>query len=142
MLSYYVSLRSEFRVVMSGSSLPPGVCRRAHVLSTLFVYSGVQHILWCVFVLFFLCLPHVARFHGLSILIVPSVFSNVYFNTSQDLCGASSYPMPWPFQSGGYISWYIVSVFVRSHINRWIVSFHAVEAFLSKHPKMLGESPY
>jgi hypothetical protein len=23
-----------------------------------------------------------------------------------------------------------------------IVSFHAVEAFLSKHPKMLGESPY
>jgi hypothetical protein len=39
-LSYYVSLRSEFRVVMAilciktmfGSSLPPVVCRRAHVL--------------------------------------------------------------------------------------------------------------
>ena len=34
------------------SSLPPAVCRRAHVLFTLFVfsYSGVQHILCCVFV--------------------------------------------------------------------------------------------
>jgi hypothetical protein len=32
-------------------SLPPVVCRRAHVLFTLFVfvwYSGVQHILRCV----------------------------------------------------------------------------------------------
>jgi hypothetical protein len=28
------------------------VCRRAHVLFTLFVYSGIQHILCCVFVLF------------------------------------------------------------------------------------------
>ena len=42
MLSYYVALHSEFRVVMSisiyrintvfGSSLPPVVCRRKHVL--------------------------------------------------------------------------------------------------------------
>jgi hypothetical protein len=57
------------------SSLPPVVCRRARVLFTLcvsveglvsylrylclFAYSGVQHILCCVFVLFFfvLCKP-------------------------------------------------------------------------------------
>jgi hypothetical protein len=54
------------------SYLPPVVCRRAHVLFTLFVgglmsylrymylwlfaYSGVQHILCCVFVLFFFIL--------------------------------------------------------------------------------------
>jgi hypothetical protein len=28
-----------------GSSLTPVICRRDHVLFTLFVYSGVQHIL-------------------------------------------------------------------------------------------------
>ena len=42
-LSYYVSLRSEFRVVMYvtifGSSLSPVVCRRAHVLFMLFVFG-------------------------------------------------------------------------------------------------------
>ena len=40
------------------SSLPPVVCRRAHVLFTLclFACSGVQHILCCVFVLFFFVL--------------------------------------------------------------------------------------
>jgi len=50
----------DFRIkTMFGSSLPPVVCRRAHVLFTLFVfvwYSGVQHILCCVFGLFFLVL--------------------------------------------------------------------------------------
>ena len=50
-MSYYVALRSEFRVVMSvtispmktmiGSSLPPVVCRRVHVLLTLFVFVYV-----------------------------------------------------------------------------------------------------
>ena len=30
---------------MFGSSLPPVVCRRNHVIFTLFVHSGVQHIL-------------------------------------------------------------------------------------------------
>ena len=47
-LSYYMSLRSEFRVVMSsdihieamfGSSLTPVVCGRTHVLFTLFVFD-------------------------------------------------------------------------------------------------------
>ena len=44
---------------MFGSSLPPVVCRRAHVLFTLFVYSGVQYILCFCFVLFFfvVCAP-------------------------------------------------------------------------------------
>ena len=37
---------------MFGSSLPPVVCRRARVLFTLFVHSGVQHILCCGFALF------------------------------------------------------------------------------------------
>ena len=44
---------------MFGSSWPPVVCRRAHILFTylcLFAYSGVQSILCCVFVLFFFVL--------------------------------------------------------------------------------------
>jgi len=44
---------------MFGSSLPLVVCSRAHVLFALFVfvtYSGVQHILCCVFVLIFFVL--------------------------------------------------------------------------------------
>jgi len=67
---------------MFGSSLPPVACRRAHVLFTyvhylcLFVYSGVQHIVCCVFC--FVCLRLCCSFSGLSILISPSVFSNVY----------------------------------------------------------------
>ena len=76
---------------MFGSSLPPVVCCRAHVLSTssvgelmsylrylcLFAYSGVQHILCCVFVLFFfdLCILPVSL--DCPFLIAPSVFSNV-----------------------------------------------------------------
>jgi hypothetical protein len=45
--------------LMDGESLPQVVLRRACVLFTLFVfvcYSGVQHILCCVFALFFLVL--------------------------------------------------------------------------------------
>ena len=69
--SYYVStfwvsccdVCYDFRLkTMFGSSLPPVVCMWAHVLVTLFVFvcclahSGVQHILCCVFVLFFFVL--------------------------------------------------------------------------------------
>ena len=84
-LVFYVSLCSEFRVVMSvmiselkrmfGSSLPPVVKKNTFFVGGLmsylcylflFVYSGVQHILCCVFVLFswsclccqFLCKVH------------------------------------------------------------------------------------
>jgi hypothetical protein len=74
------------------------VCRRTHVLIALFVfvcrrimsclpclclfaYSGVQHILCCVFVLFASsCVSYVANFSGLSVFIAPSVLSNVYLN--------------------------------------------------------------
>ena len=49
-----------------------------HILC-LFMYSDVQHILCCAFALFSSsCVPNVASFSGLSILIAPSVFSNVY----------------------------------------------------------------
>ena len=50
----------------------------------LFVHSGVQHILCCVFVFFCPRLvsyaPYIAIFSGLSIFIAPLVFSNTYFN--------------------------------------------------------------
>jgi hypothetical protein len=55
-LSDCVSLRSEFRYdfnmeTMSGSSLPPVICRRAHVLFMLFVFACSSwwptHIVWC-----------------------------------------------------------------------------------------------
>jgi hypothetical protein len=72
---------------MFDSSLPPVVCRRAHVLLTLFVFfahSGVQQILCCVFVLFFLVLCTlccqflwIVHFH---FLFAPSVFFNVYLD--------------------------------------------------------------
>jgi len=57
---------------MFGSSIPPVVCMRVHVLITLFVFvcvhSGVQHMLCCVFVCFTSsCVPYVASFSGLSI---------------------------------------------------------------------------
>ena len=52
--------RYDFRIkTMFGSSLPPVVCRRARVLFIylyLLPYSDVQHILCCVFVLFFFVL--------------------------------------------------------------------------------------
>jgi len=40
----------------------------------LFAYSSVQHILWCVYVMFCLspsCVPYVASFSGLSIFDCP-----------------------------------------------------------------------
>ena len=83
-LSYYVSLRFEFRIKpMFGSSLPPVVCRRTPVLFMLLVffgYSGVQHILCCV--LFFFVLLPVSLARLSFFFIVPSVFSNVYFQRS------------------------------------------------------------
>jgi len=78
-LSYYMSLRSEFRVVMSvtipafGSSWPPIVCGRVNVMIALFVFARV-------FILFSpSCVLYVASFSRLTILIALSMFSNVYF---------------------------------------------------------------
>jgi hypothetical protein len=81
-LSYYVSLHSEFRVVMSVtiSALKRYSVRLYLQLFVgglmsylrylcLFVYSGIQHILCCVvFLLCFSssCVPFVASFSGLS----------------------------------------------------------------------------
>jgi hypothetical protein len=48
-------VRYDFHIkTMFCSSLPLVVCRRVHVLFTLFVFahSGVQHILCCIFALF------------------------------------------------------------------------------------------
>ena len=86
LLSHYVSLRTGIRVrydfrikTMFGSFLPPVVCRRAHDLFTLLcllAHSGVQHILGCVFALFFFVLYTICcQF----LWIAPSVFSNVYY---------------------------------------------------------------
>jgi hypothetical protein len=87
-LSYYGSLRSEFRVVITISAhklhsvglyllfVGGTMCYLRYLC--LFVHSGVQHILCCVFalVLFVLCLLHVAL--DCPFLIAPSVFPNVY----------------------------------------------------------------
>jgi hypothetical protein len=71
---------------MFGSSLPPVVSRRIHVLFTLFIffgYSGVQHLLCCIFVLFLFCIvyPMLPVFLDFPFLIAPSVFSNVYYES-------------------------------------------------------------
>ena len=71
-------------LTMFGSSLPPVVCRRAYVLFmffyTLFVYSGVQHILCCGVVLFFfvLCTQCWQFLWNCPFFIAPSVFTNDY----------------------------------------------------------------
>ena len=85
-------LRSVFRVVMSVMisaykrhsvilylQLFVGGLMSCLCYLCLFVYSGVQHILCCVFVLFFFVLcTYVASFSGLSIFDCPSIFSNIY----------------------------------------------------------------
>jgi hypothetical protein len=69
-------VRYDCRIqIMFRSSLPLVVCRRAHALFTLFLfvaYSGVQHILSCVFVLFdlVLCLVYGGVQHILSCVFV------------------------------------------------------------------------
>ena len=53
---YRHQLQEWFLGFQIRQSLPPVVCGKEHVLFTLFVYRGVQHILCCVFVLFFFVL--------------------------------------------------------------------------------------
>ena len=79
-LSKYIN---SFRL---GSSLPPVVCLRAHILFTLlylFTISDVQHILWgggsCFWFLFFLLCTPCCRFLWIvHFRLLLSVFSNVY----------------------------------------------------------------
>ena len=77
LVGYFLVLVYDFLIkTVFSSSLQPVVCRRVHVM---FVYSGVQHILYCV-VLFVLCLvyPMLTVSLDCPFLIAPSVFSNVY----------------------------------------------------------------
>ena len=59
-----------------GSSLPPVVCRRAHVLFMLFVFVCIQwcpthNVLYFLFCLSLSCVPYVVSFSGFSILDSP-----------------------------------------------------------------------
>ena len=76
-----LSLPYNIRIkTMFGSSVPPIVCRRAHVLFTLFMFVCVwwrpTHIVLC-FCFVFLRLVYVVSFSGLSFFIAPSVLSNI-----------------------------------------------------------------
>ena len=78
-------VRYDFRIkTMFGSSLPPVVCRRAHVLFTLFVFACVKwcpmHIVLC-FVFLRLVWPMLRVSLDRPFLIAPLVFSNFYWNS-------------------------------------------------------------
>ena len=80
---------------MFGSSLPPVVCWRAHVLFTLFVFVCVK---WCpahivlyyCFVFLHIVYPVLPVSLDCTFLIAPSVFSNVYWNTYLTFWGCST----------------------------------------------------
>ena len=84
-LSYYVSLRSEFRVVMS---LPISTWKRCSIRLHLHLFVGkhmsclryLSLLADSVFLLCFSssCVPYVASFSGLSFSDYLSVFSNIY----------------------------------------------------------------
>ena len=96
----YVSLRSEFHAVitcydfrikpMFHLSFPPVVCRRAHVLFTLFMFVCLRwcstHIVLCFCFVFLRLVCHVLPVSlDCPILIAPSVFSNVYLQFQNHL---------------------------------------------------------
>jgi hypothetical protein len=55
------TFRYDFRIkTMLDSSLPPVVCRRVHVLFTLFVFAYVWHIVLCCVCFSASCVPYVA----------------------------------------------------------------------------------
>jgi hypothetical protein len=76
--------------MMFGSSLPPVVCRRAHVLFTLFVFVCIE---WCptpivlcfCFVFLHLVYPKLPVSLDCPFFYAPSVFSNVHIFTSSSL---------------------------------------------------------
>jgi hypothetical protein len=70
----------NFRIkTMFGSSLPPAACRSFLVLITVYVFAStqwVQHILCCIFVLFFFVLdPTCCRFLWIVLLWMPLRYS-------------------------------------------------------------------
>jgi hypothetical protein len=84
-------VRYDFRLnTIFSSSLPPFVCRRYHILFTLFVFlrivTSATHIVVCfvfcfcfVFILCLVC-PMLPLSLDCPFLIAPSVFSHVYFD--------------------------------------------------------------
>ena len=86
MLSYYVpccDVRYDFRIkTIFGSSLSSVVGERMSYLRylCLFVHSGVQHILRCVFLRLVYPMSPVSL--DCHFLIAPSVFANVYFRAT------------------------------------------------------------
>ena len=65
-------VRYDFRIkTMFSSSLPPVVCRRAHVLITFFVFACVYWWFFFVFLRPASCVPVVAGFSGLFIFWLP-----------------------------------------------------------------------
>jgi len=77
-LSYYVSLRSEFRVVMSvtNSAKQNGSVHLYRQLSVGGLMSYLRYL--CLFCFSSSCVPCVASFSGFTILIAPYVFGSVY----------------------------------------------------------------
>jgi hypothetical protein len=77
-------VRYDFCIkTMFGSSLPPVVCRRPHVLFTLFMFVWVQwcptHVVLCFcFVILRLVYPMLPVSLDCPFLIAPEVFANVY----------------------------------------------------------------
>ena len=64
------------------SSLPPVVCRRAHVLFTLHIVVSNTYCAVLLFCFSLSCVPYDGGFSGWisPFLIAPSVFSNVFFS--------------------------------------------------------------
>jgi hypothetical protein len=77
-LGYGVTLLGNENENTGCDMLYPLLHSKFETLFVLFAYSGVQHILCCVFVLFLFVLPNVVSFSGLSIFDCLSVFSYVY----------------------------------------------------------------
>ena len=80
-------VRYYFRIKrMFGSSLPPVVCRRAHVFFTLLVDLNGVCVCVCLNVCLFVCRRLVYPILPVSLncpfLIAPSVFSNVYISSN------------------------------------------------------------
>jgi hypothetical protein len=102
---------------MFGSSLPPVVCRKAHVLITLFVFVCAQwcptHIVFCFWSVFLLLVyPMLPISLDFPFLIAPSVFSNVYFIRFTIKICLSMWVLQYIFQSPWY-SWNIAESGVK-----------------------------
>jgi hypothetical protein len=124
-LSYYVPLRSEFRVVMSitmfCSSLPPVVCL-IYVFCVCLRTVVSKHILYCLFALFFLPLVYLMLpvYLDCPFLIAPSVFSNVYFRMSY-------FPQPFLlWEISPSLSWILTFYEGHNCMLQWMEKGHTI----------------